>query len=53
MAQRAKQFALLSNTDNLVVFSRPLAKRENRGRPAKLSCSDQLLMTLMYWREYR
>ena len=25
----------------------------NRGRPAKLSCSDQLLMTLMYWREYR
>ena len=25
----------------------------NRGRPAKLSCSDQLRMTLMYWREYR
>jgi len=25
----------------------------NRGRPAKLSCSDQLLMTLMYWRKYR
>ena len=25
----------------------------NRGRPAKLSCSDQLLLTLMYWREYR
>jgi hypothetical protein len=23
------------------------------GRPPKLSCADQLLMTLMYWREYR
>lgn len=23
------------------------------GRPAKLSLVDQLLMTLMYWREYR
>ena len=23
------------------------------GRPAKLSRADQLLMTLMYWREYR
>jgi DNA-directed RNA polymerase specialized sigma subunit len=23
------------------------------GRPAKLSLADQLLMTLMYWREYR
>jgi len=23
------------------------------GRPPKLSCGDQLLMTLMYWREYR
>jgi hypothetical protein len=23
------------------------------GRPAKLSQADQLLMTLMYWREYR
>jgi hypothetical protein len=25
----------------------------NFGRPLKLSCADQLLMTLMYWREYR
>ena len=25
----------------------------NFGRPAKLSREDQLLMTLMYWREYR
>jgi hypothetical protein len=25
----------------------------NFGRPPKLSRSDQLLMTLMYWREYR
>jgi hypothetical protein len=23
------------------------------GRPAKLGRADQLLMTLMYWREYR
>lgn len=23
------------------------------GRPPKLSCGDQVLMTLMYWREYR
>ena len=23
------------------------------GRPRKLVCADQLLMTLMYWREYR
>ena len=25
----------------------------NFGRPPKLERSDQLLMTLMYWREYR
>jgi Helix-turn-helix of DDE superfamily endonuclease len=25
----------------------------NFGRPAKLSRADQLLLTLMYWREYR
>jgi hypothetical protein len=25
----------------------------NSGRPSKLSRADQLLMTLMYWREYR
>jgi len=25
----------------------------NLGRPSKLSRADQLLMTLMYWREYR
>jgi hypothetical protein len=25
----------------------------NMGRPSKLSLADQLLMTLMYWREYR
>ncbi len=27
--------------------------RREFGRPAKLSHADQLLMTLMYWREYR
>jgi hypothetical protein len=27
--------------------------RRNFGRPPKLSRADQLLMTLMYWREYR
>lgn len=29
------------------------AKSHKFGRPPKLSCGDQLLMTLMYWREYR
>lgn len=28
-------------------------KLRNFGRPPKLSRADQLLMTLMYWREYR
>ncbi|MBC8336707.1 MAG: transposase family protein [Anaerolineales bacterium] len=28
-------------------------ERPNFGRPPKLSRADQLLMTLMYWREYR
>ena len=27
--------------------------RRDFGRPPKLSRADQLLMTLMYWREYR
>lgn len=32
-----------------------VVKREMRnfGRPSKLNRADQLLMTLMYWREYR
>jgi hypothetical protein len=34
----------------LAVLERNL---RNFGRPAKLSRADQLLMTLMYWREYR
>jgi hypothetical protein len=38
-------------------FDRMLAVVEkglrNFGRPTKLSRADQLLMTLMYWREYR
>ena len=29
------------------------SKAATFGRPPKLSCGDQLLMTLMYWREYR
>jgi hypothetical protein len=29
------------------------AEMPNFGRPPKLSRADQLLMTLMYWREYR
>jgi acyl-CoA synthetase (AMP-forming)/AMP-acid ligase II len=34
---------------------RAVLERElpNFGRPTKLSRADQLLMTLMYWREYR
>ena len=34
----------------LAVLERDLP---NFGRPSKLSRADQLLMTLMYWREYR
>lgn len=34
----------------LAVLERDL---RNFGRPPKLSRADQLLMTLMYWREYR
>jgi hypothetical protein len=34
----------------LVVVKKGL---RNFGRPAKLSRADQLLLTLMYWREYR
>jgi hypothetical protein len=38
-------------------FEKMLAVVENGlrdfGRPAKLSRADQLLLTLMYWREYR
>jgi Helix-turn-helix of DDE superfamily endonuclease len=29
------------------------AQAAHFGRPPKLSCADQVLMTLMYWREYR
>jgi hypothetical protein len=29
------------------------SKAAGFGRPPKLSCADQLLMRLMYWREYR
>lgn len=29
------------------------AKAGHFGRPPKLSCADQVLLTLMYWREYR
>lgn len=39
------------------VFKRMLAVVEQKsptfGRPPKLNHADQLLMTLMYWREYR
>ena len=41
-------------------FDKMLAALEEReklkkksGRPAKLSCQDQLLVALQYWREYR
>ena len=42
---------------NHETFTKVLAVLEqelpNFGRPSKLSRADQLLMTLMYWREYR
>ena len=28
-------------------------RKKRAGRPSKLSLADQLLLTLMYWREYR
>lgn len=37
----------------LEVLERAEAGKRKAGRPSKLSASDQLLMTLTYWREYR
>jgi hypothetical protein len=35
----------------VIAAEKVLAKKS--GRPSKLSCEDQVLMTLEYWREYR
>jgi Helix-turn-helix of DDE superfamily endonuclease len=34
-------------------YKASLRKHENKGRPSKLSTADQLLIMLMYFREYR
>jgi len=51
-----KDFKRLTGVDHQT-FKQMVAVLEselsNFGRPPKLSRADQLLMTLMYWREYR
>ncbi len=37
----------------LAVLSASEQRKKRSGRPSKLSLADQLLLTLMYWREYR
>ena len=37
----------------LDVLSASEQQKKRSGRPSKLSLADQLLLTLMYWREYR
>ena len=37
----------------LTVLRQREKQKKRSGRPSKLSLEDQLLLTLMYWREYR
>ena len=37
----------------LTVLRQREQRKKRSGRPSKLSLADQLLLTLMYWREYR
>lgn len=37
----------------LAVLKASEQQKKRPGRPSKLSSADQLLLTLMYWREYR
>ncbi len=37
----------------LVVLRQREQQKKRAGRPSKLSLADPLLLTLMYWREYR
>lgn len=37
----------------LKVLKESEQRKKRSGRPSKLSLADQLLLTLMYWREYR
>ncbi|CAA9391472.1 hypothetical protein AVDCRST_MAG94-5424 [uncultured Leptolyngbya sp.] len=37
----------------LAVLRQSERQKKRSGRPSKLSLADQLLLTLMYWREYR
>jgi hypothetical protein len=37
----------------LAVLRQSERQKKRSGRPSKLSIADQLLLTLMYWREYR
>lgn len=40
-------------TQMLAVLRQSEQEKKRSGRPSKLSLADQLLLTLMYWREYR
>jgi len=40
-------------TKMLNVLRESAQQKKRPGRPSKLSLADQLLLTLMYWREYR
>lgn len=40
-------------TQMLGVLRESEGQKKRSGRPSKLSLADQLLLTLMYWREYR
>ena len=40
-------------TQMLAVLRESEQQKKRSGRPSKLSLADQLMLTLMYWREYR
>jgi hypothetical protein len=44
---------LTTFTAMLEVLKQRESNKKKSGRPSKLSLEDQLLLTLMYWREYR
>jgi len=48
-----KQQTFLTMVGEIIKQINKQRKIPNRSRPCKLGIEDQLLMTLMYWREYR
>ena len=54
--RKDKDFKRLTGVPHPIFKRMVLILKENRtafGRPTKLTIEDQLLLTLMYWREYR